>query len=258
MVDEIQEIRDQKWEISTEVSLHYLHAKKHLTAYYHQRQQAYNTNNTHDPKFWEYVTLFKEHAISIAYSDAFFESMLMDCDMHRYQTYEQLDHYMYGSAAVIGLMMCELMGKIDPRAIPHAHALGDAMQMTNFLRDIKEDYLELNRIYLPSDDLSVFGLSHADIQDFCKFWQSKNLEKRNQFVLYMQDEIAKARVLYRAAEQGYQYLPKEGRRAVELSAKLYEGILDKIERNDYNVFCKSARTNFLQKMKIVVQYFFSL
>jgi phytoene synthase len=63
---------------------------------------------------------------------------------------------MYGSAAVIGLMMCQLMGKVDDVAIPYAHALGDAMQMTNFLRDIKEDYLELDRIYLPSDDLSVF------------------------------------------------------------------------------------------------------
>lgn len=192
--------------------------------------------------------------------------MLMDCDMHRYQTYEQLDHYMYGSAAVIGLMMCELMGKIDPRAIPHAHALGDAMQMTNFLRDIREDFVDLDRIYLPQQDLAPYQLSHRDIQDFCSFSKknaktseahfcnnkNKNPEQRSHFQAYMKDQIAKIRLLYREAEQGYQYIPKEARRAVELSARLYEGILDKIETLDYDVFEKSARTNFLQKMRIML------
>lgn len=95
--------------------------------------------------------------------------MLMDCEMHRYQTYEQLDYYMYGSAAVIGLMMCELMGKVDPQALPYAHALGDAMQMTNFLRDIREDFVDLDRIYLPEQDLAPYQLSHRDIEDFCSF-----------------------------------------------------------------------------------------
>jgi 15-cis-phytoene synthase len=73
----------------------------------------------------------------------------------------------------------------------------------------------------------------------------------------MKDQIIKTRLLYREAEKGYIYLPKEGRRAVKLSAKLYEGILDKIEYNDYDVFTKSARTNFLQKMRIVIQYFYA-
>jgi 15-cis-phytoene synthase len=101
--------------------------------------------------------------------------MLMDCDLHRYQTYEQLDTYMYGSAAVIGLMMCEVMGDPDPRAIPYAHVLGDAMQMTNFLRDIREDFVELDRIYLPQQDLARYQLSHRDIEDFCNF-SKKNVK----------------------------------------------------------------------------------
>jgi phytoene synthase len=93
----------------------------------------------------------------------------MDCELHRYQTYEQLDHYMYGSAAVIGLMMCELMRTKDARAIPYAHALGDAMQMTNFLRDICEDFVDIDRIYLPQQDLARYQLSHRDVEDFCNF-----------------------------------------------------------------------------------------
>ncbi|MEY3197806.1 MAG: All-trans-phytoene synthase [Candidatus Parcubacteria bacterium] len=72
----------------------------------------------------------------------------------------------------------------------------------------------------------------------------------------MKDQIIMIRTLYREAEQGYQYLPKDGRRAVELASLLYQGILTNIEKNDYDIFTKSARTNFLQKMRIMLKYFF--
>lgn len=255
MVDEI--CRDTPLACSNDLTLHYQNAKTDLTNHYQHRQQVYTSGDQTDPVFGEYVTLFKKYNISYEYSQAFFESMLMDCDMHRYHTYEQLDTYMYGSAVVIGLMMCEVMGTTDTHAIPYAHTLGDAMQMTNFLRDINEDYIDLDRIYLPEHELLRYNLTHHDIQGFCKVWNDfKNTEQRNSFQAYMKDQISIVRSMYREAEKGYEYLPKEWRRAVELSAKLYEGILDKIEKNHYDVFTKSARTNFLQKIRIVVWYIF--
>jgi 15-cis-phytoene synthase len=107
---------------------------------------------------------------------------------------------MYGSAAVIGLMMCQVMGVTDDRAFPYAHKLGDAMQMTNFLRDIREDFIELDRIYLPEQDLKKYNLTHRDIIDFCKN-ENKNLEKQVQFKEYMQVQIVAIRSMYREAEQ---------------------------------------------------------
>ena len=97
--------------------------------------------------------------------------MIDDCSVHRYETYEQLECYMYGSASVVGLMMCHLIGFTDPAheetAKAYATELGNAMQLTNFLRDVREDYEDLGRIYIPTDILQDHGLSHEDIISFC-------------------------------------------------------------------------------------------
>ena len=78
---------------------------------------------------------------------------------------------MYGSASVVGLMMCHLIGFTDPQhekiAKEYATVLGNAMQLTNFLRDVREDYEDLDRIYMPLEDLAKHGLSHDDIISFC-------------------------------------------------------------------------------------------
>ena len=87
---------------------------------------------------------------------AFMKSMKMDTRVFRYRTYEDLEVYTYGSAAVVGLMMCRVVGVADGRADRHAEALGVAMQLSNFLRDIGEDWRR-GRVYLPLEDLERFG-----------------------------------------------------------------------------------------------------
>ncbi|HEV8223958.1 MAG TPA: phytoene/squalene synthase family protein, partial [Rubrobacteraceae bacterium] len=83
---------------------------------------------------------------------AFMKSMKMDTHIFRYRTYEDLAVYTYGSAAVVGLMMCRVVGVVDRRADLHAETLGVAMQLTNFLRDIGEDWRR-GRVYVPLEDL---------------------------------------------------------------------------------------------------------
>lgn len=237
------------------LSAHYTEAKKRLEHYVQERKQAYTTNNTTHATLGEYVTLFTHHSISFAYSEAFFESMIMDATQHRYQRYEQLDHYMYGSAAAVWLMMCEIMNVRDEQALHYAHALGDAMQLTNFLRDIKEDYIDLDRIYLPEQDLQQYGLDHEDIISFCNNIEHKDEKQRSAFHSYMRDQIAHCRSLYQEAEKGYIYLPHDAKKAVSLASLLYQWILETIEQNDYDVFTKSARTSGRKKLTLALRWY---
>ena len=84
--------------------------------------------------------------------------MIQDLTQTRYQTYDELKNYMWGSASVVGLMMSHVIGFNDMRALKYAPKLGYAMQLTNFLRDIDEDYQLRGRIYLPLDELARFDL----------------------------------------------------------------------------------------------------
>lgn len=122
--------------------------------------------------------------------------MLLDTEKFRYNTYEELQAYMYGSAMVVGEMMCYVLRENDDRALPYAKALGEAMQLTNFLRDIQEDYVDLNRIYMPLEDMQVFGLSVADIEKYAITGYITDARKE-----YMRFQISRADSLYDFALQ---------------------------------------------------------
>lgn len=128
--------------------------------------------------------------------------MLQDCIIHRYDTYEQLQDYMYGSAEVVGIMMCCVLNAQDS-SISYARKLGEAMQYTNFLRDVYEDYTDYGRIYIPRDRLAVYGLEHADIIDMCLKHDCSETWKD-----FMKREVDRCRYLYQQAEPGIHLLPR--------------------------------------------------
>ena len=123
---------------------------------------------------------------------AFMESMKMDTRVFRYQTYSDLEAYTYGSAAVVGLMMCRVVGVAEGRADAHAEALGVAMQLSNFLRDVGEDWRR-GRVYLPLEDLERFGYTEQDLA-------SGVVDER--FVALMRFEIDRARESLRGRRRG--------------------------------------------------------
>ncbi len=174
----------------------------------------------------------------------FLDAMEMDVSKNRYQTYDELERYMRGSASAIGVMMCYAMcAKTDDDTLAHAKALGEAMQLTNFLRDISED-LDRGRIYLPAEDMWKFGVTESDLQSKVVTPQFKNL---------MKYEIERARKLYLDSDFGIYKLPPRMRKAVLLSRLLYSQILDRIEAQDYDVFRQRARTNSLHKAKCAMR-----
>ena len=169
---------------------------------------------------------------------------------------------MYWSASVVGLMMCHIIWFIDKKhekkAKLYATELWNAMQLTNFLRDVREDYEELDRIYMPSEILKKYWLSHDDIWWFIEWKKTDDIMtdiKKESRKLYMQNMIAECRNMYAHSLDGLQYLNPEWRQAVRIAALLYESILDKIERNQYDVFTKSAKTNIWDKFKVLLQIF---
>jgi 15-cis-phytoene synthase len=171
---------------------------------------------------------------------AFMKSMKMDTRVFRYPTYEDLAVYTYGSAAVVGLMMCRVVGVADRRADVHAETLGVAMQLTNFLRDIGEDWRR-GRVYLPLEDLERFGYLEADLERGV-------VDER--FVELMRFEIRRTRRLYKLADEGMSFIPRGRRYPVIVARELYAAILDRIEAQGYDVFGRRAETARLGKIRI--------
>lgn len=117
------------------------------------------------------MELCKNKQIEQEWVEIFLAAMKSDCEWVDYTNYEQLQTYMVGSAEVVGLMMCQIIGypsQDKEKVFYHARKLGEAMQYTNFLRDIKEDWLDRQRIYIPQDRLASFGLDHNDIKKYCE------------------------------------------------------------------------------------------
>jgi phytoene synthase len=158
----------------------------------------------------------------------FLHSMAMDFEVCSYRTWDDLLGYMDGSAAVIGEMMLPILEPLRDDAREPARALGLAFQLTNFLRDVGED-LQRGRVYLPTDDLERFG---ADP------WRRVVDDAWRELMAF---EIERCRAIYVAADAGLEALPPASARCVATARTLYSGILDEIERADYDVFTQRVR-----------------
>jgi phytoene synthase len=150
----------------------------------------------------------------------------------RYATMDELRRYMRGSAAAIGLQLLPILGTVVPvaEAQPAAAALGEAFQLTNFLRDVAED-LDRGRVYLPTDELAAFGVDH-DLLVHCH--RTGHTDQRVRRALA--HLIAINRDIYRAADPGIDLLAPRVRPAIRTANTLYAGILDEIEHGDYAIF----------------------
>ena len=197
--------------------------------------------------------VFVTYAIPFEYSQAFIAAMIQDTTKDRYETYEELRQYMYGSAVVVGLMMTCVMCAKDDRfhdgssfreeVLQKAGVLGEAFQMTNFLRDVGEDVRDRGRIYLPREDMRRFGVTEDMI---------RGGKVTEEFVALMQFEIARTEGLYADAQQGIQLLPKRAARGISIARTLYAAIIPKIVDARYDVFSSRAHISFLGKLRLAL------
>jgi len=169
--------------------------------------------------------------------------MEMDLSPIHHETFEDLQGYCYHVAGVVGLIMSCVFGVSNPVADRHANDLGTAMQLTNILRDVKEDF-ERGRIYLPRVEMNEYGISEAT------FAESSVDHRFRDFMMF---QISRARLYYQTASDGLQYIPDDGSRyCVKLMGGIYGDILKEIEKQNFDVFSRRAVVSSTRKLVIAV------
>lgn len=188
----------------------------------------------------------RKYRIPLTLFDEFLASMRMDLTVTDYPDRPALNRYMRGSAEVIGLQMLPILGTVGPLADaePAAEALGQAFQLTNFLRDINED-LERNRVYLPADELASFGVDRALLQ-----WCHDNRRTDPRVRQALEAQHAATRAIYRQAQKGIALLAPQSRPCVTTAFTLYSGILDRIEAIDFAVFSQRASVGIGRRLQV--------
>ena len=174
--------------------------------------------------------------------EAFLASMAMDITVTGYDTYADLEHYMYGSAAVIGLQMVPILQPVHAEAPARAKVLGEAFQMSNFIRDVAED-LQRGRVYLPQEDLDRFGVTRHDLRP-----QPTPAHVRDLLAF----EIDRTRALYAEAEPGIAMLHPTSRDCIRTAFELYGGILRAVEDADYQVLTQRVSVPMPRRLAVAV------
>jgi 15-cis-phytoene synthase len=209
------------------------------------RAQALGRAEPDDPVLEAFQILRAEYDISDEEVKVFLDAMESDIETSRYETYEELEAYMRGSAAAVGVMMTAIMKPDDPEtAVPHAVKLGQAFQMTNFLRDVREDMVDRNRIYIPQETLRAHDVSPAQIEA---------LECSPSFRAAIADELKRTERLYREGVAGIRYLPEDCQLPVLLAAVLYAEHHAVIRAQEYDVLTSAPSLSTTRKLRCLAQ-----
>lgn len=212
--------------------------KRQLENLYAGREKNESVSQSSKLVFAAWRDLLKTYRIPQNLPLELIEGVLMDTYKKRYENFEELYLYCYRVASTVGLMSSEILGYRDEKALDFAEALGVGMQLTNILRDVKED-AAMGRIYLPRDELEKFGVSERQIFE--------NRFDEN-FGSMMKFQIERARAFYLEGEKGIALLERDSRFTVLLASRIYGQILDEIEKQNYDVFARRARTTKRQKI----------
>lgn len=203
---------------------------------------AYRTGESEHPIVRVLITVAKRYGIPMQYPLELLAGVRMDLENKRYETFDDLYLFCYRVAAVVGLMMTYVMGYTDVRAFTYAEKLGVAMQLTNILRDIKEDAL-MGRIYIPQAEIRRFRCHESDI---ARGYMT------NRFRELMEFQADRAKTYYLEADYGIPMLTNNCQFAIRSASRIYRGILAEIESRNFNPFL--GRVHVSQRRKIGILF----
>lgn len=172
------------------------------------------------------------------YLEDVLDGVEMDLEPVAYATFADLRVYCYRVASAVGLACIHIWGFADERAKIHAEEAGIAFQLTNILRDLGEDAAR-GRVYLPREDLDRFGYGVADLG---------NGVRDERFRALMRFEAERAKHFYDAAQPLVPLLEPPGRAVFLVMSRTYHGLLDAIEKRDYDVFSRRVSVSSWRKM----------
>lgn len=192
-----------------------------------------------DPVALAWADARVRYQVPLKYAEQLLDGVGRDLEQTRYETFEQLAAYSYGVASTVGLMSMHIIGFQGEDAVPYAVKLGVALQMTNILRDVAEDW-RAGRVYLPQEELAAFQLSEDDIA------AGRVNDRWREFMRF---QITRNRRLYEEAWPGIGLLAPDGRMAIAAAAGVYRAILDDIEAHDYDIFSRRAYVTTWGKLR---------
>ena len=202
-------------------------------------------NKSNIPLLNETAQIASEFAIPSSLFFELLEGMEMDLTNKRYKTYTELETYCYKVASVVGLMSSKIFGYKHPETEQYAITLGKALQLTNIIRDIKNDCL-MGRIYLPDEDMNKFSVPNEDIKTNNLSSNLTNLIK--EYYKKAIDYYSKAETLIHAED-------KNNFRVARIMKNIYFAILKKIEKQDFDVFNGKFKLSKFEKIKIALGTF---
>jgi phytoene synthase len=204
-----------------------------------RRRIVHPAEHERHPVILAWTDARQRYAVPVRYAEQLIHGVASDLKLQSYGSFQDLATYCYGVACTVGLMSMHIIGYRGMKAFPHAIRLGVALQLTNILRDVGEDW-RAGRTYLPQEELEAFGLDREDIA------QGVVNDHWREFMRY---QIQRARALYEEALPGVAFLERDGRFAIAAAAELYRAILDDIEAHDYDVFTRRAGVSRLGKLR---------
>lgn len=209
------------------------------------REAALGERDSDDPVLLAFQGVREQYGIPAREVRKFIAAMERDISAERYETYEELEDYLRGSSVAVAYMMLSVMNPEEQElARPHAKALGEAFQLTNFLRDVREDIVKYDRIYLPQSTLEQHGVTDDQIE---------RLEFTDGFADAMQAEVQRTERLYHEGVSGIRYLPEECQFAVLLAAVLYADHHRLISEHEYDMLSNHPSLSIRRRVELFVQ-----
>lgn len=195
------------------------------------------------PLFPALIDTVQTFQIPVRYLEEVIDGVEMDLTVTSYGTFQDLYKYCYRVASAVGLCCIHVWGFDDQRALVCAESAGIAFQLTNILRDLRED-ADRGRIYIPQEDLAAYGYDQQDLRQGLRNDAFRNL---------MQFEVARAHRYYEQGEALQELLKPAGRAVFSVMLSTYRGILREIERRDFDVFRGRVRLSRWRKLALVLR-----
>ena len=184
-----------------------------------------------------------EHSLAVIHAAAA-DPAAGNAPVALYATFEDLYQYCYHVASVVGLVCIRIFGYRDPHAEILAERCGIAFQMTNIIRDVKED-ASMGRIYLPQQDMRQFGRSPQELASFGNGFQP------GKFRTLLEFEAERAREFYKSGRELIELIDYESRPALWVLIEIYSRLLEKIARHNYDVFSERVRLRTTEKLGVL-------
>jgi phytoene synthase len=208
-------------------------------------RRAYDGRSSGMPFLDHVMAVLRQREVPFRYVKDLLEGVGMDLSLRSYASLEELWRYTYGVAGSVGCLMTELFGVHDQETLDRAQALGDAMQLTNILRDVGED-LDRGRVYLPLDLMAEHGISVVELMEMRSGAQAVS----SAYVAMTEKLLAEAEEKYELAFEAIPALPRFARGAIAVAARVYRGIHEEIRANGYDNLTRRAHTSRWTKMRL--------